>query len=65
MAARARRQFLGDLGRDGEPASQDPRRQIKAAFALLAKHVADPKAAAAPWRMRRWKLPRKITPREK
>jgi len=24
-----------------------------------------PRPAAAPWRMRRWKLPRKITPREK
>src|SRR2546422_5604303 len=28
--------------------SKDPRRQIKAAFALLAKHVADPKARGCP-----------------
>src|SRR5260370_4369470 len=27
---------------------KDPRRQIKAAFALLAKHVADPKARGCP-----------------
>jgi len=43
---------------------KDPRRQIKAAFGLLAKHVADPKARGCPMANARWNS-REGSPREK
>src|SRR5213594_4297679 len=48
MAARARRQFLADLGRDVEPASQGSPQADQGRLRSLGKHVADPKARGCP-----------------
>jgi len=64
MAARARRQFLADLGRYGEPAFPRIPACSQAAFALLASTSPIPRLEAAPWRTRRWNLTEKITRRE-